>query len=134
MPVIDASVYVALVNADEQGHESSWAWFEQAVAAKDGIVAPASLLPEVAAALSRGVGDPALAQRVLRQLAGSEVIELIPLTLATAEQAAVIAADHRIRGCDAVYVALAAQSDTCLMTLDRQQLERGAALVTVQAP
>jgi predicted nucleic acid-binding protein len=134
VPVIDASVYVALVNADEQDHESSWVWLEQAVAAEDGIVAPAILLAEVAAALSRGVGDPALAHRVLRQLASSEVIELIPVTLATAEQAAVIAADHRIRGCDAIYVALADQLDTCLITLDRQQLERGAALVTVQAP
>jgi predicted nucleic acid-binding protein len=70
----------------------------------------------------------------VQQLARSEVIELIPVTLAMAEQAALIAAEHRIRGCDAVYVALADQLSDTLVTLDRQQLERGAALVTVRAP
>jgi predicted nucleic acid-binding protein len=134
MAVIDASIYVALVNAHEREHASSWAWFEQARAAEESVVAPVILLAEVAAALSRGMGDPTLAQRVVQQLARSEVIELIPITMAMAEQAAVIAAEHRIRGCDAVYVALADQLSDTLVTLDRQQLERGAALVTVRAP
>ncbi len=134
MAVIDASVYVALVNAHEREHSSSWAWFEQARAADESIVAPVILLSEVAAALSRGVGDPTLAHRVVQQLARSEVIELIPVTMVMAEQAAVVAAEHRIRGCDAVYIALADQLNDTLVTLDRQQLEQGAALVTVRSP
>ena len=134
MAVIDASVYVALVNAHESEHSSSWAWFDQTLAAGEAIVAPVILLPEVAAALSRGVGDPMLAQRVVQQLERSEVIELIPVTMALAAQAAAIAAEHWIRGCDAVYVALAGQLSDTLVTLDRQQLERGAPLVTVRSP
>jgi predicted nucleic acid-binding protein len=132
MAVIDASVYIALVNAHETEHASSWAWFEQAKRAEESVVAPVILLAEVAAALSRGMGDPALARRVAQQLARSEAIELIQITMA--ERAAEIAAEHRIRGCDAVYVALADQLSEILVTLDRQQLERGAALVTVRAP
>ncbi len=134
MAVMDASVYVALVNAQEREHSSSWAWFEQARSADESIVAPVILLSEVAAVLSRGVGDPTLAHRVVQQLTRSAVIELIPITLAMAEQAALIAAEHRIRGSDAVYVALAEQLSDTLVTLDRQQLERGAALVTVRMP
>ena len=134
MAVIDASVYIALVNAHEREHASSWAWFEQTQKAGESILAPVFLLPEVAAALSRGVGDPALAQRVLRQLAQSELIQLIPVTTVMTEQAASIAAEHRIRGCDAVYVALADQLGDVLVTLDRQQLERGAAVVAVREP
>jgi predicted nucleic acid-binding protein len=134
MAVIDASVYMALVNAHEREHASSWAWLEQARAADESVVAPVILLAEVAAALSRGMADPTLARRVVQQLARSEVIELIPITMAMAEQAAGIAAEHRIRGGDAVYVALAEQLSDTLVTLDRQQLERGAALVTVRAP
>jgi predicted nucleic acid-binding protein len=134
MAVIDASVYIALVNAHEREHSSSWAWFEHAQATGEAIVAPVMLLSEIAAALSRGIGDPTLAHRVVQQLARSDVIELIPVTLAMAEQAAVIAAEHRIRGCDAVYVALAEQLSNVLVTLDRQQLERGAAVVPVRAP
>jgi len=134
MAVIDASVTVALINAHEQEHASSWAWFEQARVADELIVAPVIVLSEVAAALSRGVGDSALAHRVVDQLARSELIELVPVTLVLAEQAAAIAADHRIRGCDAVYVALADLLSEPLVTLDRQQLERGAAVVTVRRP
>ena len=51
-----------------------------------------------------------------------------------AEQAAAIAAEHRIRGCDALYVALADMLSEPLVTLDRQQLERGAAVVTTRRP
>jgi predicted nucleic acid-binding protein len=134
MAVIDASVYVALVNAHERDHASSWAWFEQAKAGDESVVAPVLLLAEVAAALSRGMGDPTLAHRVVQQLARSEAIELIPITMVMAEQAAQTAAQRRIRGCDAVYIALAVQLNDTLVTLDRQQLERGAALVTVRAP
>jgi predicted nucleic acid-binding protein len=134
MAVIDASVYIALVNAHEREHASSWAWFEQAKAAEESVVAPVILLAEVAAALSRGMGDPTLAHRVVQQLARSAAIELVQITMSLAERSAAIAAEHRIRGCDAVYVALADQLGDTLVTLDRQQLERGAALVTVRAP
>ncbi len=134
MAVIDASVYIALVNAHESEHASSWAWFEQAQATDESVVAPVILLSEGAAALSRGVGDPKLAHRVVQQLARSEAIQLIPVTLALAEQAALLAAEHQIRGCDAIYVALADQLSEALITLDRQQRERGAAVVPIQAP
>jgi predicted nucleic acid-binding protein len=134
VPVIDASVYIALVNEHESAHASSWAWFEQAQGAQESIVAPVILLSEVAAALSRGTGDSVLAHRVVQQLRHSEVIELLPVTLSLAGQAATIAADHRIRGCDAVYVALAEQLGDSLLTLDRQQLDRGAAVVAVREP
>lgn len=134
MAIIDASVYIALVNAHEKEHASSWAWFEQARAAEESVVAPVILLAEVAAALSRGMGDAPLAHRVVQQLARSGVIELVPITMPIAERAAEIAAEHRIRGCDAVYVALADQLSDTLVTLDRQQLRRGAALVTVRSP
>ncbi len=134
MAVIDASVYVALINAHESEHISSWAWFEHTKAAQEPVVAPVILLAEVSAAISRGVGDLALAHRVVQQLLHSNVIELIPVTVAMAEQAAAIAADHRIRGCDAVYVALAKQLNDHLITLDRQQLVRGTAVVTVRKP
>ncbi|MCK4832964.1 MAG: type II toxin-antitoxin system VapC family toxin [Anaerolineales bacterium] len=124
MPVIDASVYIALTNAREKEHASSWAWFEGARLAQESLAAPSILLAEVAAALSRGVGDPALARRVVRDLRESGLIELVPVTLSTAELAAILAADHRIRGCDAVYVALAQQRNAALITLDGQQRER----------
>ena len=134
MAVIDASVYIALINAREKEHGKCWTWFQRVKMTQEQVVAPVILLAEASAALSRGVGDKDLAHRVVQQLKGSQLIELIPVTLALAEQAAIIAADHRIRGCDAVYVALADQRGEHLVTLDGQQLERGAAVVTTREP
>ena len=134
MAIIDASVAVALVNADEKEHGRCWSWFEGARRVDEPVSAPVILLAEVAAALSRGMGDRSLAHRVAQRWARLDLIELVPVTMALAERAAAIAAEHRIRGCDAVYVALADSSGEPLITLDRQQLERGAAVATVQRP
>jgi predicted nucleic acid-binding protein len=134
MPTIDASVYVALINTHEADHASSWAWFQEAQAAREPILAPVILLAEVASAISRGIGDSALAHRVVEQLQHSKVIELVPVIPAIAERAAAIAADYQVRGCDAIYLALAEQMDDALVTLDRQQLERGAQVVTTFKP
>lgn len=134
MAVVDASVYVALINAQEKDHASSWAWFARAQHTQEPLVAPVILLAEVAAAVGRGVGDPGLAHQVVHQLQHSRVIDLLPVTMSVAEQAAAIAIDHRIRGCDAVYVALAAQLGDCLVTLDHQQLERATAVVDAREP
>lgn len=134
MAVIDASVYIALLNAHESCHASSWAWFQQKQLAGETISAPVILLAELAAGLSRGLGQPALANQAVQQLLQTKLIDLVPITSALAERAAVIAADYQIRGCDAIYVALAEQLDDELVTLDQQQLERGAAVVTTRSP
>ena len=134
MAVIDASLYVALVNAHEKDYARSWTWLQRERGEGGAIIAPVILMAEVAAALSRGAGDPALAHRVVRQLQHGGVVQLVAVTLPLAERAAAIAADHQIRGCDAVYVALADQLDDCLVTLDRQQLKRCAAIVEAREP
>ena len=134
MAVIDASVYISLVNAHEKAHASSWTWFEDTLTRDERIVAPVILLAEVASALSRGIGDPKLVNNALVQLRESSLIELVPVTRNLTEFAAVIAAEHRIRGCDAVYAAVAAQLDDALVTLDRQQLKRAASVIRVRKP
>lgn len=134
MAIIDASVYITLINAHEKRHTSCWRWFERAQEEGNTVLSPVILLAEVAAALSRGVGDITLAHRVLEQLKQSGVIELVPVTLSLAERAAMIAADYQIRGCEAIYVALASELEETLVTLDRQQIERAAAIVDVYEP
>ncbi len=62
------------------------------------------------------------------------MIELRVVTPMLAAQAAMIAARQHVRGCDAISVALAAQLGTTLVTLDREQLTRGTAILTTYAP
>jgi len=134
MGVIDTSVYVAMLQKSEVGHEESRKWFGAAQEAEEIIYAPGILLTEVAAAFSRGKHNRAMAKEAIRDLWLDELIELIPISLNLCQRAAVIAAEQKIRGCDAIYVALAEQLQTELVTLDRQQLERGAAVVPTRRP
>lgn len=134
MSVIDASVYVALLKPDEPGHADSMTWFRSAAKTELAISAPVIIAAEVASAISRGVGDRKLAQRAVEGLLNSEIIHLRPVSLELGTRAAEIAVQHKIRGCDAVYLALAESRAEELVTLDLQQLERGAAVAVVTRP
>ena len=134
MAVVDASAFVAMLNPNEPGYAASTAWFQQELRSKHVISAPAILMTEAAAAISRGAGNTSQAHQVIRQLSRSTSIRLYPVTTGLAEQAAVIAADHRLRGCDAIYVALAKQLGETLITLDREQLQRGTAVILTTQP
>ena len=134
MAVLDASVVVALFSANEPHHAASREWLVQATAVAEPLIAPVVVLAEVAAALSRAKGDPALARQVIQLLGQGGLFELVPISLALAEQAAAVAISAQIRGCDAVYVALAQQLNQTLITLDHEQLARGTAVIRVQTP
>ncbi len=134
MAVVDASVYVALINAHEEAHADAWAWLRECHARGEEIAAPIILVPEVAAAISRGLDEPTLAWRAVQQILSRNVVELVPVTSPMAERAADIAIDYRVRGADALYVALAEHRGDVLVTFDRQQLERPTAIVTTLHP
>jgi predicted nucleic acid-binding protein len=134
MAVIDASVQVALLSATDPHHEAATLWYRHAVLSGERLLAPFIIVAEVAAAISRGLGDAPLAHRATQHVLRAGPLDLVPVDGALAVRAAAIAADHRIRGCDAVYVALAAERQETLVTLDAQQSARAAAVVTVSRP
>ena len=59
---------------------------------------------------------------------------LIALDEGLARQAAMLGAKHRLRGADAVYLATASLFATELVTLDKEQLHRGAGIVPTLEP
>ena len=134
MPVIDASIYISLVTRGEDAHQPTRTWYEAALRSGEVMHAPVVILSEVAAAISRGQDDNERARKVAETLKRSQAITLHTVSLSMADRAAVIASEHRIRGCDALYVALAEALDKALFTLDRQQKERGAAVVVTRSP
>ena len=134
MPIIDASVYVALANEADRYHDRCFTWFESCLEEQKTIAAPRLLLVEVAASIRRLTGSTQLARRVLSELQETELIELYPLTAVRSETAADLAASTGVRGADAVYLALAMELDETLVTLDRQQLERGKGVTDVKKP
>ncbi|MGB6642060.1 MAG: type II toxin-antitoxin system VapC family toxin [Thermoanaerobaculia bacterium] len=134
MPVIDASVYVSLANEADRYHDRCFKWFESCLRKQQPLAAPGLLLVEVAASIRRLTGSAKLARRVLSELQEAELIELYPLTAVRGEAAANLAASTGVRGADAVYLALARELEETLITLDRQQLERGKGVVDVTRP
>ena len=132
--VIDASVLVSRVLSTEAAFADSRELIEQLVEEEALLVLPAIALPEVAAAISRGAGDPILAMTAVSELRLLPGLEIIPVEASLSRLASKIAAVHRVRGCDSNYVALAQALDATLVTLDRQQRASAPAAVETRTP
>ena len=126
---MDASVWVSALVPGDDHHAASRAWLEAEHASDRPLIAPALMLPEVAGAISRRTGRPALARRAVRALSRLSALRLLPVDAELAEQAARLAADHGLRGADSVYVAVAKQLALPLATWDRDQARRAARAV-----
>jgi predicted nucleic acid-binding protein len=134
MAVIDTSAYVSWAIATDANHYAAQAWIGQALRRRESIAAPWILAAEVASAVTRNTGDITLAVQVVHTLTSAGLVHLVPVGPVLAQQAAMIAAQFRIRGCDAIFVALAASTGETLVTFDKQQATRAAAVVAVHQP
>jgi len=134
MPVVDSSVMVAAVKRNEASHLASRVWLSAMRDRGQVITAPVLLLPEVGGAVARATGRRQAARRLTDGLRTSAAVEILPITGVLADRAAAIAIDHGIRGSDAIFVALAEARGEALITLDREQLDRGRAVVAVYRP
>lgn len=132
--VLDASVFVADTVTTEPFHLDAHDLLAALAAEGAAIYLPGIILPEVAAAVARGTGNQDLARQsvtLYRQWPG---VRIIPVDEVLADLAADLAAGQRIRGCDAVYVALAQRLGAALITLDRQQRARTPYGLTTYSP
>lgn len=131
---IDASVFVSAFTPTEPAHSASKAIMmgirEQSIP----IIVPVLVLPEISAALSRGQGKPELGKAFVQELKGFPNTTFVDVDETVADLAVEIAADHRLRGSDAVYAAVALRFGTELITLDKEQLERLPKVLSVRKP
>ena len=131
---VDASVFLNAFNPYEAGHAESRRFLEYLQAKAIPIIAPTLLIPEIAAAISRGSGNGTLAREFASRLESLPHLMLIPLDMVLAHQAVDVAAAHRLRGSDAVYVAVALRFGSALATLDREQHDRAAGALAIYYP
>ena len=132
--VLDASVLVAAALPNEPFHADAKALMQHLMEEGGYIYLPAIAFAEVAAAIARGAGDEQLALAVVAQYSSRPELHRVAVDVALGDLTAEIAAKQRIRGCDAVYVALAYMEQAVLVTLDGQQRERAPSGVTACTP
>ncbi len=131
---VDASVFLSAFNPREPGHAESQSLLKRMQDAARPIAVPTLLLPEVAAALGRGQGNPTLARQFAAALKQLPHVIWVPLDSVLADQAADLAAEYGLRGSDAVYAAVSVRFGSTLVTLDRQQRERVSGAVAARTP
>jgi len=134
MYTIDASVWVNAFDRREPGHETSRRLLETLGTEAIPIAIPNLALAEVAGAVSRTRRDPSRARAFAMALAKPPNVTVVPLDHALANQAVGLAAQHALRGADAVYAAVAIQSNCTLVTLDSEHLTRLASVVATRTP
>lgn len=131
---VDASFFLNAFRAHEAGHAHSKAVLAHLQKQAIPLIVPNLLRAEVAGALARGQDDPTLAHRSSSFLFRLPHVVAVTLDSQLAAAAAGIAADYRLKGADAVYVAVAARFGSSLLTRDEEQRERGAAVVATLHP
>jgi predicted nucleic acid-binding protein len=131
---IDASVFVNAFNPYEDGHAQSNRFMRWIYDEKMPVIVPTLLLPELAAAIGRGRQDVDLARSFVERVHGLAYFTFVALTDDLALLSADVAARYRLRGSDAIYVAVAQAYGATLVTLDREQRERADVVAPTRSP
>ncbi|MFV2045620.1 MAG: type II toxin-antitoxin system VapC family toxin [Anaerolineales bacterium] len=131
---LDASIFINAFNPTEQGHAASRELLDRFRQDGTPMVEPTLLLPETAAAIRRGTDNAELARRFATELHRAAGLFWVELDEKLAQQAVGIAAEHSLRGSDAVYASVALRFGAALVTLDRQQLERIPSAIEALVP
>lgn len=134
MYTIDASVWVNSFDKRESGHEISRQFLDLVREQKLSIVVPNLVLVEIAGAISRTRNNSAKAIEFVASLLRLVNISFIPLDRIHTQLAQNLAAEHGLRGADAVYAAVAKQASTTLITLDNEHLTRLGGIITTCTP
>lgn len=127
---VDASVFVAAFRPPDVNHQANFDFIAAVRAAQLPIHCPSLVLPEGAGAVSRTTGDALLAVRATTEVRRMPDLRLAPLSRVRSRRAAELAAMYQLRGADSVYVAVAEEFGTTLVTWDGEMHTRGASIVT----
>jgi predicted nucleic acid-binding protein len=132
--VIDASVFLNAFNPVESGSQTSKELLARLQSQAIPMIAPVLLLPEIAAAISRGQNNTEFARQFATTLQRLPNLVPIPLDQILAQQALEIVALYRLRGSDSVYAATAQRFACPLITLDHEQHDRVASCLKTYYP
>jgi predicted nucleic acid-binding protein len=134
MIAVDASVWVSRFLPDDAFHQASRTWLIETTTAGKALVAPTIMLAELSGSIARRTGNDQLGYLIVQQIRQLPTLQLITVDDALGQLAAQIASTYRLRGADAVYLAVAQRLQIPLVSWDREQLNRAAEVVTAYQP
>jgi len=131
---LDASVVVAACRTSEPGHKSSRSLLQKISAKSIPLIIPTLLPVEVTAALVRTGTTATLAEEYAESIVKLPLTTFVSHDKALSQRAVHIAAKHKLRGADAVYVTCSELYGSHLITLDKEQLQRSPKIVSAMKP
>lgn len=131
---VDASVFVNALSPDEDESDKSAQFISRLKHEGVVLIQPTLFIPEVVASVARKQDSANIALEILPELKKLPKLTLVDLDNDFADFASEVAANHRLRGSDAVYAAVALRFGTEFITLDKEQLDRLPKVVAVRAP
>jgi predicted nucleic acid-binding protein len=132
--VVDASVWMSYLVRSDSNHRASDAWLSERLSGGRVVVAPILLLAEVGGAIARVMGRPDLGGAAVDRLLSVPNLRLVAIDHALGLRIARLAAERRLRGADACYIAVAAALEIPLVSWDNEQLDRAREIVQVATP
>jgi predicted nucleic acid-binding protein len=132
--VVDASVWVAFFLTADSTHTASFTWIDSHTRAGGLLIAPAILLTEVAAAISRRMGQAQIAFNAANTIEQLPLTRIVPVDANLINEATRIAAMRMLRAADAIYVTVARLLGLPLLTWDNEQLTRTGGLIVAMQP
>ena len=132
--VVDASVWVSALVGRDTHHGVSRRWLQQRLEATEPLIAPTLLLPEVAGAVARRTGAAEDGLEAAAEIQTMSAVRLVSLDAAICGEAARLAATLKLRGADAVYVAVARALNLAVVTWDQEIILRAGGIIEVIQP
>lgn len=132
--VMDTSVWISALMPTDPNHAAAMQWLNRHVKAGGSLLAPTLLVIETASGLARATGQPVLAQRAASRLYSLPFMRIVSIDQSLVNETVSIAATYKLRGADAVFVALAKIEGLPLVSFDQEQLTRPTDIVTTIRP
>ncbi len=131
---IDASVFVADQIESETGHLSASTFLEYVVKRGVTLYTPVIAIAEVGTAIARFTRSTGLGECGMKKLYIFKRLNFRSIDIELAELAGKLGAKHFLRGADSIYYAVAKETHSPLVTLDKEILNRSVISVPVVTP
>jgi predicted nucleic acid-binding protein len=132
--VLDASVWVSLLLADDAHNQETTFWIANQLEKQQVFAVPSIFAVEVGGAVRRRTGNAEDARRAVNRIHRDPYFHITDLDMRFAAIAAGTAIQFALKGADAIYVALAQRLKLPLVTWDNEQLERAGQIIEVMTP